>query len=117
MNIVSGDSAPDGVVVTAAIPTSIKVSDITSAGKGDDSVFPTRKSCAITGQNAGGVGGNFTCELFGPLQVAGKPVDAASVITLSARVSTAAVAGPTTNTAAVNDYTFGDPVRHLPRPR
>ena len=105
----SDDSAADGVVVTDAIPSTVKVNDITWAGKGDDSVFPNWKSCTITGQNSAGYGGNLTCELFGPLQPTGQDGSTAPQITLGSVVSTSAPAGAITNVGVVNYYTFGDP--------
>ncbi|WP_431801822.1 SpaA isopeptide-forming pilin-related protein [Microbacterium sp. bgisy203] len=106
---VSDDSAADGVVVTDAIPATIKVTNVTWAGKGDDSVFPNWKTCAVTGQSSSGYGGTLTCELFGPLQVAGRDGDTAPQITLASEVSKTAPTGAITNVAIVDYHTFGDP--------
>lgn len=105
----SDDSAADGVVVTDAIPSTVKVNDITWPGKGDASVFPNWNTCTITGQDASGYGGQLTCTLFGPLQPAGQSGSSAPTITLHAMISTSAPVGAITNVGVVDYYTFGDP--------
>ncbi|MBN9177720.1 MAG: DUF11 domain-containing protein [Microbacterium sp.] len=105
----SDDSAADGVVVTDAIPSTVKVNDITWPGKGDASVFPNWNACTITGQDGSGYGGQLTCTLFGPLQPSGQPGDAAPTITLHATISKTAPVGAITNVGVVDYYTFGDP--------
>ncbi len=102
---VSDDSAADGVVVTDAIPSTIKVTSITW----DKSAFPTWDTCAVTGQNSTGFGGTLTCTLFGPLQPTGENGSVAPQITLGALISKTAPAGVITNTAVVDYHTFGDP--------
>ena len=105
----SDDSAADGVVVTDAIPSTVKVNDITWPGKGDASVFPNWNTCTITGQDASGYGGQLTCTLFGPLQPAGQSGSSAPTITLHAMISKSAPVGAITNVGVVDYYTFGDP--------
>lgn len=105
----SDDSAADGVVVTDAIPSTVKVNDITWPGKGDASVFPNWNACTITGQDASGYGGQLTCTLFGPLQPAGQSGSSAPTITLHAMISKSAPVGAITNVGVVDYYTFGDP--------
>ena len=108
---VSDDGAADGVVVTDAIPADLKITDVTWAGKGDSSVFPNWETCEVTGQDAGGYGGNLECVLFGPLQPMGANEGASSAptITLSATVNPASTASVITNVAFVDYYTFGNP--------
>ncbi|GAA1943964.1 LPXTG cell wall anchor domain-containing protein [Microbacterium deminutum] len=108
---VSDDSAADGVVVTDAIPSDIKITDVTWPGKGDATVFPNWTTCAVTGQNASGYGGTLTCDLFGPLQPVGanSGASAAPTITLAATVNPASKASVITNVGVVDYYTFGHP--------
>lgn len=106
---VSTDSAAEGVVVTDTIPADLRITDVTWSGKGDPDTFPDWETCQVTGQNAAGFGGTLTCELFGPLQPAGREGSTAPLITLKSQVSTTAPAGVITNVAVVDYHTFGDP--------
>ena len=109
---VSDYGAADGVVVTDEIPADLKITDVTWPGKGDAAAFPNWQSCEVTGQGAGGYGGNLKCGLFGPLQPAGANdggASAAPTITLSATVNPASTASVITNVAFVDYYTFGNP--------
>lgn len=107
---VSDDSAASNVVVTDEIPATLKVTDVTWAGKGDANVFPNWQTCEITDQDANGYGGLLTCTLFGPLQPTGaEGVHEAPTLTLAATVSTSAANGVITNVGVVDYSTFDDP--------
>ncbi|WP_345803471.1 SpaA isopeptide-forming pilin-related protein [Microbacterium sp. AZCO] len=101
---VTDDSAADGVVVTDAIPTDLKITNVTWTGKGDTSVFPNWKDCAVAGQNGAGYGGTLTCHLFGPLQ----PGQSAPTITLAAYVNPSSTATKIDNVGVVEYHTFDD---------
>ncbi|KIP52725.1 DUF11 domain-containing protein [Leucobacter komagatae] len=108
---VSDDSAAEGVVVTDKIPTDLRVSEVTWAGKGEAGTFPNWRECSVTGQSSSGYGGTLRCVLFGPLQPNGATGGAsqAPTITLSVVVDPASTRTAVTNTAIVEFHTFGDP--------
>ncbi|QIG38594.1 VWA domain-containing protein [Microbacterium sp. 4R-513] len=111
---VSDDSAAEGIVVTDAIPTSLKVTNVTWAERENGLLFPTWRedACGVTGQNSAGYGGTLTCELFGPLMPANFPNGGRSVapqLRVTVLVNPATTASVINNVGVVDYHTFGDP--------